>query len=114
MRKHLVIAAAIAALSFVSSPVPQALAQTSFCFGSGFACRDMDPFGNNRRDDTNFDLGIDVSNVPLTRPGVSQFMASLSPEGQHIMLRTCQNYLGNPSQVQSPRTIQFCRALLGA
>ena len=84
------------------------------CFGNAFFCPSLDPFDNDRRGDTNFDLGIDVSNVPLTRQGVSQFMATLSPEGQHIMLRTCQNYLGYPSQVQSYRTIQFCRVLLGA
>src|SRR3954470_2142266 len=75
-----------------------AAASAGFCFGNRFSCRDADPFSD--RNNTNFDLGVDVSNVPLTRAGLGQFLATLSPEGQTIMFRTCQNYLGNPSQVQ--------------
>ena len=113
MRVHLVLAAAaIAVIPALTAldPAP-ASASASFCFGNRFACRDVDPFSD--RDNTNFDLGVDVSNVPLTRAGLTQFLATLSPQGQTIMFRTCQNYLGDPRQVRSPRTIEFCRALLG-
>jgi hypothetical protein len=103
--------AAFIAIGSVASPLPAAASSASFCAGNRFFCRDLDPFSD--RNNTNFDLGVDVSNVPLTRAGLGQFLATLSPEGQTIMFRTCQNYLGNPSQVQSPRTIEFCRALLG-
>jgi hypothetical protein len=103
------VAALLSALA-AFAPAP-ASASASFCIGNAFSCRDFGPFSD--RNNTNFDLGIDVSNVPMTRAGVNQVMASLSPQGQTIMLHTCQNYLGYPSQVRSPRTIEFCHVLLG-
>ena len=113
MSRRFLLALVAAAASFpaLATFTPQpASAQASFCIGNTFACRDFGPFSD--RNNTNFDLGIDVSNVPMTPAGVNQVMASLSPEGQTIMLHTCQNYLGYPSQVRSPRTIEFCHVLL--
>jgi hypothetical protein len=62
---------------------------------------------------TTFDLGVDVSDVPLTRQGVNQFLQTLTPEGQEIMQATCRNYVGDPIQVRSQMTISFCQVLLG-
>jgi hypothetical protein len=103
---------AIAILFALPAFAPHAASAASVGMCFGLFCPFDDPF--DERSNTNFDLGIDVSNVPLDRQGVAQFMATLSPEGQHIMLTTCQNYLHDPRQVQSYRTIQFCHVLLGA
>ena len=61
---------------------------------------------------TTFDLGVDVSNVPLTRQGVGQFLQTLTPEGQSIIASTCRNYLGDPSQVRTRRTLDFCQVVV--
>src|ERR1019366_4337622 len=62
---------------------------------------------------TTFELGVDVSDVPLTRQGVNQFLQTLTPEGQEIMQATCRNYVGDPVQVRSQMTNSFCQVLLG-
>jgi hypothetical protein len=64
-------------------------------------------------DTTTFDLGVDVGGVPLTKQGVNQFLQTLSPEGQYILVSTCRNYLGEPAQVRNPRTLDFCQVLIG-
>jgi hypothetical protein len=84
---------------------------------SSFICQDNDQgcpdaFAD-RRGSTMFDLGVDVSNVSPTKQDVSQFMRTLTPDGQTIIGKTCQNYVRDPRQVRSARTIEFCRVLLG-
>src|SRR3954464_6586725 len=67
-----VLALATVAVAAATPPfVPQAAAASAtFCAGNRFFCRDLDPFSD--RNNTNFDLGVDVSNVPLTRAGLGQ------------------------------------------
>jgi hypothetical protein len=74
------------------------------------------PFQNQQPgpyETTTFDLGVDVTDVPLTPQGVRSFMATLTPEGQYIIQNTCRNYLGDPSQVRSSMTLPFCRVVVG-
>jgi hypothetical protein len=107
--------AALAAVPALVTALMPIAASSQVCFSPFGACRDpfADPFNQNAdRQGTLFDLGVDVSNVPLTRADVGQFLATLSPDGQRIMLKTCQNYLGDPRQVTSVRTIEFCRVVL--
>ena len=100
---------ALAAVSALAILVPQ-VASSLICTDSDAAC--TDPFAD-RRPSTMFDLGVDVSSVPLTRQDVNEFIRTLSTEGQGIILKTCENYVRYPSQVQSRRTIAFCQVLLG-
>jgi hypothetical protein len=60
---------------------------------------------------TNFDLGVDVSNVPPDVPDVYAFLSTLAPDGQAIMQDTCANYVTDPggNDIRSPDTLPFCR-----
>jgi hypothetical protein len=92
-------------------PVPAAAsASAMFCFGNPFFCRDDEAF--QERNSTLFDLGIEVNDVPLTRPAVGRFLATLEPQSQYIIRNTCRNYLTRPGQVRSPRTLYFCQVAL--
>jgi hypothetical protein len=109
------LAAALIAIPAALAVLMPVAASSQICLGP-FGCpRDPfnDPFNQNSdRQGTLFDLGVDVSNVPLTRTDVNRFLVTLGPDGQRIMVTTCRNYLGNPSQVVSGRTIEFCRVVL--
>lgn len=104
MQNHLAVALAASLALFA---VGASAAPASAPHGPRFPQPDANPYAT-----TMFDLGVDVSDVPLTRQGVNQFLAGLSPEGQQIMFATCQNYLGDPSQVRTPTTLAFCHVLL--
>jgi hypothetical protein len=110
------LAAALIAIPTALALLMPVAASSQICLGPFGSCaRDPfnDPFNQNAdRQGTLFDLGVDVSNVPLTKTAVNQFLTTLGPDGQRIMVTTCQNYLGNPSQVVSGRTIAFCRVVL--
>jgi hypothetical protein len=60
------------------------------------------------------DLGIDLTDVALTPVGVNQFLASLDPQAQRILINSCVHYLTTPNAAQSPYTIDFCRVLIGS
>jgi hypothetical protein len=100
----------IAAVILVAASIPEAYALT--CLGGAHVCRInwfADPSGS-----TMFDLGIDISNIPPYKEYVSAFMKKQAPETQHILTKTCQNYLGERMfDATSYNTIQFCRALMG-
>jgi hypothetical protein len=68
-------------------------------------------WANTTDDQSNFDLGVDVTSVPLDRPDVAAFLATLSPEGQSIMQTTCQHYLSDPGDAESPSTVPFCHVV---
>jgi hypothetical protein len=62
--------------------------------------------------DTNSDLGVDVSQVPLDSPDVNAFMASLAPDARAIIADTCLNYVSNPgNDIRSEDTIPFCQVV---
>jgi hypothetical protein len=101
------------ALAFaIALPLPASAASLTFCFGNPFFCRDDDDDRFSERNSTVFDLGIEVNYVPLTRPAVGRFLATLEPQSQYIIRNTCRNYLNRPNQVRSPRTLYFCQVAL--
>ncbi len=104
--------AATIALSAALLAEPVAASSLQFCFGNPFFCRPQKDEDPEERFSTRFDLGVEVKDLPLDRSSIRQFMATLSPDGQRIMVTTCRNYLGRPNQVQSPRTLDFCAVLL--
>jgi hypothetical protein len=59
------------------------------------------------------DLGIDLTDVPLTAQGAATFLASLDPEAQRVVITSCSHFLTTPNSAQATYTIQFCEALLG-
>jgi hypothetical protein len=104
------LAAALALPLWTAPQAASAEVFFRFCFGL-MVCRD-DSDEPSERTSTMFDLGIEVNNVPPTKAGVSRFMASLEPQTQYILVRTCQNYLSRRGQARSPYTINFCQVLL--
>jgi hypothetical protein len=91
------VAAAATVLSLSASALPASAAGVRYPDESG----------------TNFDLGVDVSQVPLTTQGVASYMASLAPETRSIIMTTCQNYVQNPIDARSLNTVDFCKVAVG-
>jgi hypothetical protein len=60
------------------------------------------------------DLGIDLTDVPLTPLGVNTFLASLDPQAQRILLTSCAHYLTSPNSAQSQYTLEFCEVLISS
>jgi hypothetical protein len=58
------------------------------------------------------DLGIDLTDVPLTPQGVNSFFATLEPAAQRQMLQSCSHFITTPNAAESKVTEQFCEVLL--
>jgi hypothetical protein len=63
-------------------------------------------------DSTNFDLGTDVSGIPLDAPDVNAYVAGLAPETRVVIQDSCANYLRNPADTRSPNTLPFCQIVV--
>jgi hypothetical protein len=94
------------------TPVQPASAEVFYHYCGGFICRDDSTDAFSERNSTLFDLGIEVNNLPMTKPAVNQFMAGLSQRNQFILVVTCQRFLENSLWVKSRITLDFCETLL--
>ena len=65
------------------------------------------------RSGINFDLGIDVSGVPLNARAVDGYIASLEPETQAAVVGACQTYMQYPESAKALETLSFCRIAVG-
>jgi hypothetical protein len=70
-------------------------------------------FPDQPRTGTTFDLGIDVSAVPLTTSAVDAYIASLPPETQAAVMGGCDTYMQYPTSAQDISTLSFCRIAVG-
>jgi hypothetical protein len=70
-------------------------------------------FPDESRNGTTFDLGVDVSTVPLNARAVDSYIASLEPETQAAIMGGCHTYMDYPSSAKSLDTISFCRIAVG-
>jgi hypothetical protein len=105
---HKSIATAAVLVLMVSAATP---ALPGVCSSDPRLCRppDRDLFDPRS---TEFDLGIDVSDVGLDRGDVLQFVGSLPLYAQRTMVVACQHQLRNRVQARSRQTLQFCDMLL--
>jgi hypothetical protein len=64
---------------------------------------------------SNFDLGIDISDVVATGPdpvAVRDFLAAMEPVSRQIILTTCSHYLTTPRSAQWRGTKRFSAVAL--
>jgi hypothetical protein len=74
---------------------------------------DQLPFPKLNPKSTLVDLGVDLTDVPITPAGVTAYLASLDPQAQAILINSCTHYVATPNAAQSNYTVQFCGVLLG-
>ena len=92
-----------------------AVAAIALSFLSGMAVPVFaDDFYNGsstRQAPTEFDLGIDVTQLPQDVAGAKAYFAAQAPETQRVLLASCQNYNLHPADAEMPQTLVFCAAL---
>jgi hypothetical protein len=106
MRSSIVAAIALVLVAFAAEP-----ALSGVCFSDPRLCRppNKDLFDPTS---TEFDLGIDVSDIGLDRRDVVRFVAALPAYAQRAILVACQHQLSNRLQAHSRRTLHSCDVLL--
>jgi len=59
--------------------------------------------------DDGFDLGVAVGGVTHTPQGVEQFLSTLNPTAQRMVIGGCRTYVAHPAEATNAYTVPFCQ-----
>jgi hypothetical protein len=59
--------------------------------------------------DDGFDLGVAVGSVAKTPAAVEQFLSTLNPTAERMVIGGCKSYVAHPAEASSAYTVPFCQ-----
>jgi hypothetical protein len=63
--------------------------------------------------ETQFDLGIDVTQLPQDAVRAKAYFATLPADTQHVLKAACDTFVKHPADAEMPQTIKFCEFIIG-